>query len=182
MPDLIDEVILVDHHDQAMGTCEKIEAHRKAFLHRAFSVFIFDRQDRLLLQRRSPSKYHSSGLWTNTCCGHPRPGEDTHAAAGRRLQEEMGLVCALREVFQYTYRADVPCDLTENEIVHVFFGISNDDPRPNLAEASDFRYADCAVIRRDLSEYPHRFTAWFALCFARVLEAKFGRLTHAEPV
>jgi isopentenyl-diphosphate delta-isomerase len=178
----IDEVVLVDDDDQAVGTCEKIEAHQKALLHRAFSVFIFDRQDRLLLQRRSPSKYHSSGLWTNTCCGHPRPGEDTHAAAGRRLQEEMGLVCDLREVLQYTYRADVPSDLTENELVHVFFGISNDKPLPNPAEASDFRYADCKVIRRDLSAHPHRFTAWFALCFGRVLEAKFGGDRKAEPI
>jgi isopentenyl-diphosphate delta-isomerase len=119
----IEQVILVNEQDQPVGACEKMSAHEQGLLHRAFSVFIFNSRGRLLLQQRSKGKYHSGGLWTNTCCSHPRPGETTEDAAYRRLQEEMGFQTELFHAFTFTYRAELDKELVEHEIDHVFTGI-----------------------------------------------------------
>lgn len=165
-----EQVILVDEFDRATGSCEKLETHRRGLKHRAFSVFVFNSAGRLLLQKRSPLKYHSGGLWTNTCCGHPRPGEQTQAAACRRLKEEMAIECELRETFQFSYRAALQDDLTENEFDHVFVGTSDAIPSPHPAEVSEWRHADCDVIHADLLSNPHDYTVWMRICFDRVRE------------
>lgn len=124
----MEELVLVDEYDRATGTAEKMQVHRDGLLHRAFSIFIFDLKGRLLLQKRALGKYHSQGLWTNTCCGHPRPGEPTLAAARRRLLEEMGIDCpVLMEVEAFVYRTQVSNGLIENEYDHIYVGLSRVD-------------------------------------------------------
>src|ERR1700739_185125 len=118
----MEQVILVDNSDQPVGVMEKMEAHRQALLHRAFSVFIFNSRGEMLLQQRAPEKYHSGGLWTNACCSHPRPGEDSRGGAGRRLREELGFTTELEKLFEFTYRTDYANGLTEFEFDHVFVG------------------------------------------------------------
>ncbi|MEK7619489.1 MAG: isopentenyl-diphosphate Delta-isomerase, partial [Patescibacteria group bacterium] len=125
--------ILVDETDHEIGTEEKMATHERGLLHRAFSVFVFNASGELLLQQRAFEKYHSAGLWTNTCCSHPRPGEETLAAAYRRLQEEMGFDCPLNEMFTFRYLAPFPNGLTENEVDHVFFGMYDGPVNPNPA-------------------------------------------------
>jgi isopentenyl-diphosphate delta-isomerase len=147
---------------------EKMQAHREGKLHRAFSVFIFDTAGRLLLQRRAEGKYHSPGLWTNTCCSHPRPGETTEKAASRRLQEEMGIRCELKQVFSFTYNAAVENGLTEHEYDHVFFGTCNDTPQINEEEVSEWKYESLEQIGFDLQKNPDRYTVWFRIIFANV--------------
>src|SRR3954451_2191269 len=131
---MTDDVILVDEYDNEIGTMPKMEAHLKGKLHRAFSVFIFNAEGDLLLQQRAAHKYHSGGLWTNTCCSHPRPGEDTMDAAQRRLAQEMGLRCPLTHLFTTHYRAAVSRDLIEDEVVHVFGGRHDGEPDPDPHE------------------------------------------------
>lgn len=156
-----DAVILVDADDRSVGTCDKLDAHKRGLLHRAFSVLVFDAARRLLLQKRAAGKYHSPGLWTNTCCGHPRPGEDLPAAAARRLEEEMGFCCPLTFVFQTRYTAAVPPDLIENEIVHVFVGRYDGDPRPDRSEIDDWRWRSLEDIVRSVAREPAVYTVWF---------------------
>src|SRR4051812_29121136 len=122
------KVILVDDNDREVGVMEKMEAHRRGLLHRAFSIFIFNSRGELLLQKRALSKYHSGGLWTNTCCGHPMPGENIETAANRRLNEEMGINCVLNNIFQFHYNVLLDHAMTENEIDHVLFGICENNP------------------------------------------------------
>jgi isopentenyl-diphosphate delta-isomerase len=170
-----EEVVLVDERDTAIGTSEKLEAHEMGLLHRAFSVFIFNRSNELLLQKRALTKYHSAGLWTNTCCGHPRPGEDVLGAAKRRLREEMGISAELREVFSFTYHEKLGNGLTEHEYDHVFFGETEAKPQPDPLEASDWKFQDCEQLREDIKTKPEHFTIWFRLCFERVCAARFPR-------
>jgi isopentenyl-diphosphate delta-isomerase len=158
-----ERVVLVDAHDAEVGTAGKLEAHRSGRLHRAFSVFVFNRAGEMLLQRRAADKYHSPGRWSNACCGHPRPGEDTRSAARRRLQEEMGIDCALTPVTAFTYCADVGEGLVENEYDHVFVGWTDTDPRPDPAEADAWCWVPVAEVRRSLKREPERYSAWFAL-------------------
>ncbi len=167
-----EEVILVDGNDTPVGTMEKMEAHRKALLHRAFSVFIFNTKGEMLLQQRAPEKYHSAGLWTNACCSHPRPGEETEAAAQRRLREELGFTTPLKKIFHFTYKSEFENGLTEFEFDHVFTGIYDhaQDICPNRTEVSDFSYRSQADIKVDLEQHPHRFTSWFHLAFPLVCE------------
>jgi isopentenyl-diphosphate delta-isomerase len=167
-----EEVILVDEADIPVGTMEKLEAHRKALLHRAFSVFIFNSRGEMLLQRRAPDKYHSPGLWTNACCSHPRPGEDTLAAASRRLEEELGFTTPLQKLFDFTYRSEFDNGLTEFEFDHVFVGQYDEAIHPNAAEVSDYGYRSLDAIREDLASRPEEFTSWFHLAFPLV-EAKY---------
>jgi isopentenyl-diphosphate delta-isomerase len=159
-----DAVILVDEHGQAIGQTDKMEAHRTGTLHRAFSVFVFNTRGELLLQQRAHDKYHSAGLWTNTCCSHPRPGEATEAAAHRRLQEEMGFDCPLTEVFSLIYKTAL-ADLYEHEYDHIFVGRYDGDPVPNPGEVAAWRWAPVATIAQDLTEHPERYTHWFHLAF-----------------
>ena len=152
--------MLVNERDEETGTEEKLAAHRRGLLHRAFSVFVFDMRGNLLLQRRADGKYHSAGLWSNTCCGHPRPGEDILAAAHRRLMEEMGFDCPLTHRFTFTYRADLDQDLVEHELDHVFEGRHADPPEPDPTEVSEWRRAPVAALLIDLSKNPGRYSAW----------------------
>jgi isopentenyl-diphosphate delta-isomerase len=161
-------VVLVDAQDRAVGTASKLDAHRSGALHRAFSVFVFDRRGRLLLQRRALAKYHSGGLWTNTCCGHPRPGEAVSDAAVRRLREEMGIACPLRPAGAFTYRASLG-ELEEHEFDHVLVGRFDGDPRPEPDEVAAWRWAAPDDLSRELAEAPGRFTAWFGRALALAL-------------
>lgn len=173
---LREEVILVNEEDIPLGTMEKMEAHRKALLHRAFSVFIFNSNGEMLLQQRAPDKYHSPGLWTNACCSHPRPGEDTVTAASRRLMEELGFTTALKKLFDFTYRSEFDNGLTEFEFDHVLIGhYDGGNIHPNAAEVSDYAYRSLEEIRAALAVRPDTFTSWFLLAFPLVT-AKIGHL------
>jgi len=157
-----ERIILVDTEDAAIGVAPKMHVHRKGLLHRAFSIFIFDARGRLLLQQRALGKYHSQGLWTNTCCGHPRHGESTVHAAKRRLQEEMGIDCEdLIEVHSFIYREQVSNQLIEHEYDHVFVGLSSSDPVPNRDEALDWKWLPLAELARDINVAPESYTVWF---------------------
>ncbi|NNU33868.1 isopentenyl-diphosphate Delta-isomerase [Mucilaginibacter sp. S1162] len=162
--------MIVNASGGAIGTMDKMAAHRSGTLHRAFSVFIFNSKGQLLLQQRALDKYHSGGLWTNTCCSHPRLGESTSDAAHRRLQEEMGINCELTELFQFSYRHEFENGLIENEYDHVFMGISDELPLPNPDEVGDFRYIDTDLLLFELLEQPNKYTPWFKICLEQVLE------------
>ncbi len=165
-----ERVILVDKNDRELGSAEKINAHEQGGqLHRAFSVFIRDPQGRIMLQRRAPSKYHFAGLWTNTCCGHPRPGETTPQAATRRLQEEMGIRVELKPLTSFIYKAHhEPTGLTEHEIDHVLVGEFEAEPTLNPDEADDWRWIEPDQLDRELAESPDRFTPWFPIAWAKL--------------
>ena len=158
-----EQLILVDAEDREVGVGEKMQTHREGALHRAFSVFVFDGAGRLLLQKRAAGKYHSGGLWSNTACGHPRPGEATEAAARRRLREEMGFDCELRAAFGFVYRAELDGALVEHEYDHVFVGTFEGEPAPDPAEVEDWRWVGAAELRRELREEPERYSSWFKL-------------------
>jgi isopentenyl-diphosphate delta-isomerase len=166
-----ESVILVDENDVAVGAAGKLEAHQLGQLHRAISVFIFNSAGEWLLQKRAEGKYHSGGLWTNACCSHPRAGEETAAAASRRLKEEMDLSCDLRFLFSFRYKAAVGNGLTEHELDHVFSGSSNSVPSPDPEEVSEWRYFSQQELRALLLTHPENFTAWFRLIFERVAAA-----------
>ncbi len=147
---------------------EKLEAHQLGVLHRAFSVFIFDEEGRMLLQQRALHKYHSGGLWTNACCSHPRPGEKVESAAKRRLKEEMGLETELKPIFNFTYKAKFENGLTEHEFDHVFYGKFQGVINPNTDEVMNYRYESMAIIQRELQQEPARFTEWFRIAFSKI--------------
>jgi isopentenyl-diphosphate delta-isomerase len=163
-------VILVDEQDNAIGTMEKQQAHVEGLLHRAFSIFIFNSEKKLLLQKRSSAKYHCGGLWTNTCCSHPRENENTLEAAKRRLSEEMGIQCPLNPLFSFLYKAEFDNGLTEHEIDHVFFGSTDETPKLNTREAEDYRYIGIEELQLEIKESPQHFTPWFLIAINRVLE------------
>ena len=162
------QVILVNEADEPIGIMEKMEAHRRGLLHRAFSVFIFDRKGRMLLQQRAAEKYHGGLLWTNACCSHPFPGEAVEAAAQRRLQEELGFKTPLQKLFAFTYKADVENGLTEHEFDHVFTGIYEGRIEPDRSEVADVQYLEMEQIKSNLERNPEKFTAWFRLAFGKV--------------
>jgi len=163
----MEEVILVDEHDNALGVLGKLEAHLTGRLHRAISVFIFNSQGELLLQQRAAGKYHSAGLWSNTCCSHPRAGESSLAAARRRLQEEMGLDCPLTFRYSFIYKAELDHGLTEHEYDHVFFGASDAVPIPDPAEVGAYRYISLDRLNMYIEQQPEHYTEWFKLCIAK---------------
>jgi isopentenyl-diphosphate delta-isomerase len=156
-----DAVSLVDADDREIGTMPKLEAHRRGLLHRAISVVVRDSRGRLLLQKRALGKYHSGGLWTNTCCSHPRPGEGAAEAAARRLVEEMGFTCSLTFLFPMQYRAPVSNGLIENEIVHVFGGQFDGKPDPDPHEVMAWSWKDAADVAKDVENRPEAYTVWF---------------------
>ena len=166
----IEKVVLVDTNDTPLGEMEKMEAHRKALLHRAFSIFVFNDKDELMLQQRAESKYHSPGLWTNTCCSHPRPGESLQDAGHRRLVEEMGFDCRLEKIFDFIYEAKLDKGLTEHEFDHVLFGRYNQNPVINPDEAASFKWMTMEDIARDMEARPENYTVWFRIAFDRVFE------------
>ncbi len=161
----MEKVILVNNRDEEIGTMEKLEVHRKGLLHRAFSVFIINHDRELLLQQRSFDKYHSAGLWSNTCCSHPRVNEDIITAGSRRLQEEMGISADLNSLFSFIYKAEFPNGLIEHEFDHVLWGISNEKPRLNIDEANNFKYLGLDQIEYELINSPDSYTVWFKLIF-----------------
>ena len=160
-----EKVILVDKNDNQVGLMPKLEAHEKGLLHRAFSIFIFNSRYELLLQKRASSKYHSGGLWTNTCCSHPREGEDTLDAANRRLDEEMGIKTSLRKVYDFIYKAELDNQLTEHEFDHVFYGVFDNDPILNKNEAEDFKWVDMETLNNDIIKNEDNYTVWFKIAF-----------------
>ena len=156
-----ERVILVDAADVEIGSAEKLSAHQDGLLHRAFSVFIVNPRGEVLLQQRAETKYHSGGLWSNACCGHPRPGEAVENAARRRLEEELGFTCALAPAGSFLYRADVGGGLVEHEVDHLFIGRWAGDPAPDPGEVAAWRWAPADRLRLELVAAPHRFTRWF---------------------
>ncbi|MGZ3900654.1 MAG: isopentenyl-diphosphate Delta-isomerase [Bacteroidia bacterium] len=164
-----EQVILVDEQDVQTGTCNKLLAHQTGLLHRAISVFIFNSEKKMLLQRRAITKYHSGGLWTNACCSHPRPGEDTLKAAQRRLKEEMGInEDHLFFMFTFIYKAKLDNELTEHELDHVFIGKTDAQPKINTEEVCDYKYRSVEELQKDIRDKPEAYTYWFALIFDRV--------------
>ena len=168
----MEEVILVDRSDRELGRAEKMKAHVKGWLHRAFSVFVFDDRGFLLLQRRAQSKYHTPGLWSNTCCSHPRPGEQILQAAERRLREEMGFTCDLSPAFGFVYRSEFRNGLIEHEYDHVVMGHWNGTPSPNPEEVADWRWVAPDALAGELLSERQRFTPWFLLAYTEILTRK----------
>ena len=169
---MMEEVILVDESDKPLGVMEKMEAHRRALLHRAFSVFIFNSAGKMLLQRRAPSKYHSGGLWTNACCSHPRPDEETCEAARRRLSEELGFAVPLEKIFDFTYRSEFDNGLTEYEFDHVYIGYYDQRVYPNPEEVSEYRWLSLEAVQAELAAFPSTYTSWFHLAFPMIMSWK----------
>lgn len=169
-PQAEERVILVDPNGQEIGTADKSHAHRDGALHRAFSIFVFDGNGKVLLQQRARTKYHSKGLWSNTCCSHPRPHESLHEAAHRRLREEMGFDCVLKEIFSFTYKVLLADDVVEHEYDHVFFGHYDGALAPNPAEVNGWKWLDLTELRKDIRESPDRYTYWLRLCIDHVIQ------------
>lgn len=174
-------VIAVDEQDRETGTVDKMEAHRQGVLHRAFSIFVFDEADRLLLQRRARGKYHSGGLWSNTCCSHPRVGESLLDAAHRRLREEMGFDCPLDPVFGFVYRAVLDRGLVEHEYDHVLAGRFRGTPTPDAAEVDDWKWESIPGIQSRLAENAGVFTAWFKPALDGLLARGLPTAAHGNP-
>ena len=174
-----ERVILVDRHDRARGVEEKLQAHRLGSLHRAFSVFVLDPVNgSMLLQQRALHKYHSGGLWSNTCCSHPRPGESTLDAAHRRLREEMGFDCALAHLFSFIYKADLEGGMIEHEFDHVFVGQFDGRPRPDHREVADWHWVPIDRVRHEIVDMPEKYTVWFRIA----LRALLARAAEERPL
>jgi isopentenyl-diphosphate delta-isomerase len=167
---MCEKVILVNDLNEVIGEKEKIQAHIEGALHRAFSVFLFNSDSELLLQKRAGTKYHSKGLWSNTCCGHPRPGEDTKDGAHRRLREEMGIDCQLGEIFSFTYRVVLDNHLVEHEFDHVFIGIFDGEPILNKEEGEDWMWIDLKSLKQGLANNPNTYSFWLRACIDRVID------------
>ncbi|MGB0279729.1 MAG: isopentenyl-diphosphate Delta-isomerase [Flavobacteriaceae bacterium] len=165
-----EQVILVDKQDNPIGLMPKMKAHEKGVLHRAFSVFILNNKGELMLQQRALHKYHSPGLWTNTCCSHQRNGESNIAAGQRRLREEMGFVAELREVTSFIYKAPFDNGLTEHELDHIMIGQYNDEPNINPEEVADWKWMSVDAVRNDINIHPEKYTAWFIIIFEQFYE------------
>ena len=162
-------LILVDEHDNEIGLMEKMPAHLSGRLHRAFSVFIFNSKEELLLQQRADNKYHSGGLWTNTCCSHPIDGEDINVTIKKRLKEEMGMECETEYQFSFVYKASLGNGLIEHELDRVFFGISDENPVLNPSEAKDWKYISLADLQTEIQSRPENFSAWLKICLPKVI-------------
>lgn len=158
-------VILVDENDHELGLMEKIEAHEKALLHRAFSVFIYNDKNQLMLQQRALTKYHTPGLWTNTCCSHQQQGETNIQAGKRRLQEEMGFTTELEETISFIYKAPFENGLTEHEFDYILIGRYNETPNINPEEVNDWKWMELDDIKIDIKKNPHQYTEWFKIIF-----------------
>jgi isopentenyl-diphosphate delta-isomerase len=164
-----DMVVLVDEKDKEIGTLEKIAAHKEGRLHRSFSIFIFDSNGKMLLQKRALNKYHSGGLWSNTCCSHPRPGESLEQAAHRRLKEEMGFDCDLTRIFHFVFKANLDHGFTEHEFDHVFVGKYDGEVKPNPSEVEDFKWIGIESANEDTKRPSESYTVWFKIACNKVL-------------
>jgi len=165
-----EKVILVNQQDEQIGLMPKMEAHEKALLHRAFSVFVFNDKNELMLQQRALNKYHSPGLWTNTCCSHQRDGESNIQAGKRRLQEEMGFVVDLKETTSFIYKAPFDNGLTEHEFDHIMIGHFNDTPTINPDEVASWKWMTLDAVQADIIAHPEQYTAWFKIIFEKFYE------------
>lgn len=165
-------VILVDENDKELGLMEKMEAHEKGVLHRAFSVFLFNDKGEMLLQQRAFSKYHSGGLWTNACCSHPRQGEKTIEAAHRRMKEELGIDCEIEEQFSFIYNRKLDKGLTEHELDHVFMGKYEGEFNLNPEEVNTIQYIKVEQLLAEIKNHPENYTEWFKICLNEVLKRK----------
>ena len=167
-------VVLVDEKDNQVGLMPKIEAHEKAVLHRAFSVFIFNNEGKLMLQQRAADKYHSPLLWTNTCCSHQREGETNLEAGKRRLEEEMGFTTDLKEVFWFVYKAPFENGLTEHELDHVMVGYYDEAPKINKEEVASYKWMSLIDVKKSIEKNPKEYTEWFKIIF----DKSFEKLTN----
>lgn len=165
-----EQVILVDKYDNQIGLMSKMEAHEKAVLHRAFSVFVFNNKNELMLQQRALHKYHSPGLWTNTCCSHQRNGETNIEAGKRRLQEEMGFVTSLKETTSFIYKAPFDNGLTEHELDHIMVGNYEGDPNINIEEVASWKWMPLEDVKIDIKNNSENYTAWFKIIFEKFHE------------
>jgi len=163
-------VILVDENDNQIGLMPKMEAHEKALLHRAFSVFVFNKNGELMIQQRAATKYHSPLLWTNTCCSHQRAGESNIEAGKRRLFEEMGFSTDLQEVFSFIYKAPFDNGLTEHELDYVLIGSFDGEPNINKEEVESYKWMPLEDVKTDIEKNPHIYTAWFQIIFNKSYE------------
>ena len=159
----MDQIVLVDEQDNVTGSMGKMEAHKQGVLHRAFSVLLFNSKGELLLQKRSADKYHSAGLWTNTCCSHPKPDEPIEVAVRRRLKEEMGIDLQPEYAYKFLYRIELPNNLIEHELDYVFIGQFNGEPVINSSEVENWKFADVAAVKKDAIQNPETYTYWFRL-------------------
>jgi isopentenyl-diphosphate delta-isomerase len=160
-----ENVILVNRNDEQIGLMPKLEAHKKAVLHRAFSVFVLNDKNEIMLQQRAQHKYHSPLLWTNTCCSHQRDGETNLQAGNRRLFEEMGFGTELKELFHFIYKAPFDNGLTEHELDHVMIGYYNDEPKINTDEVQNWKWMDIENVKNDMQLHPEIYTVWFKIIF-----------------
>ncbi len=165
-----EQVILVNEQDERIGSIEKLAAHREGLLHRAFSIFILNSNNEMLLQQRADHKYHSGGLWSNTCCSHPRPGEATINGAHRRLREEMGFDCDLQPLFQLRYRAEVGTGLVENEYDHIYIGCYEGAIAPDNKEVKDYRFISLRELGNWMKREEYLFTRWLHIAFPQFIE------------
>jgi isopentenyl-diphosphate delta-isomerase len=163
-------VILVDIQDNETGIQDKLSVHQLGLLHRAFSVFVFNSKNELILQQRADGKYHSPGLWTNTCCSHPKPGEKTIDACKRRLMEEMGMECNLAFSFSFIYQCKFSNGLTEHEFDHVYVGYTDDLPVLNYTEVKEWKYINLSELGKEIESHPEKFTEWLKICFPKIGE------------
>ena len=168
-----EQVILVNKKDEPIGLMDKMEAHEKGALHRAVSVFIFNSNNQLLIQRRSLEKYHTPGIWSNTACSHPRNNESTISCSNRRLLEEMGVITKIRPVFSFIYRAELSSNLVEHELDYVFIGFDNKMPNPNPEEVCEWRHVDETSLRKSIHDDPEAFSPWFKICYQRAFQKAY---------
>jgi len=169
---MTEKVILVDKNDKEIGIGEKLRTHKEGKLHRAFSIFVFNSNGELLLQRRAKSKYHSGGLWTNTCCSHPRVGEALREAVHRRLKEEMGFDCELKEAFTFAYKVKFDNGLFENEYDHVFIGKFDGKPKPNPEEIDEWKWIDLEELKNDIKGNPSNYTYWLRASIDKIISSR----------
>lgn len=167
---LYDEVILIDENDNQIGTCEKLKAHQEGLLHRAFSIFIFNPEGKLLIQKRAINKYHSGGLWSNTCCSHPRVQEKIELAAHRRLLEEVGFDCSISEIFSFHYKVDLGNNIFEHEYDHVFIGKYDGEVKPNTNEVAYCDWVNTETLLLSIKENPYHYTYWLKYILNYLLE------------
>lgn len=172
----MDEIVLVDSDGKATGSMEKLAAHREGRLHRAFSIFVFNSRGELLLQQRAQGKYHSGGLWSNSCCSHPAPGESLSQATHRRLLEELGCDCDLTEIFTFTYRANVGSGLIEHEFDHVLAGVYDGGCKPDLREVQAWRWLSLPALVSEIAACPQQYTAWLR----QIVDHRLPDLLHGR--
>lgn len=167
-------ITLVDENDQVLGPIEKLEAHKKGVLHRAFSVFIFNSKGEILLQQRADEKYHSAGLWSNACCSHPNYQEAILDAVKRRMKEELSMDVEVEFKFKFTYKASLENNLVEHEVDHVYFGITDEIPEINPKEVKDWKYMSLDALKKELTTHPENYSQWLNICFPKVLSSLKG--------